>query len=203
MKKSFEKIIKGYEQFKQTHQEGSQEKAALVQLAEKGQHPLALVIACCDSRVDPSILLQCEAGEIFVIRNVANLVPPFEKDEGHHGVSAAIEFGLCYLNIPHLIILGHSRCGGIEAFLHQERLHQDDFLSRWLSLIESTETKKAPTVEACAKASLLHSYHNALSFPWITSRIQEGKLQLHLWFYDLDKTLIEAYDVDRQSFLAL
>ena len=86
-------------------------------LSYHGQKPHAMVVSCCDSRVDPALILQCEPGDLFVVRNVANIIPPFEKDEAHHGTSAALEFGIRFLNVQHLILLGHSQCGGIQALL--------------------------------------------------------------------------------------
>src|SRR3990167_6188557 len=134
MEKSFKKIIQGYLSFRKKYATGDQ--SVMQQLAYHGQRPEIMVVACCDSRVDPSLILQCEPGDLFVVRNVANIVPPYECDEGHHGVSAALEFGVCYLHVKHLIILGHSQCGGVRAKLNHIELHQDDFISRWMDLIK-------------------------------------------------------------------
>ena len=116
MKKALQKILRGYSQFRKKYATGDQ--SIMQYLATHGQKPETMVIACCDSRVDPSLILQCDPGDLFVVRNVANIVPPYECDEKHHGTSAALEFGVCYLQVKHIIILGHSQCGGIDALIH-------------------------------------------------------------------------------------
>ena len=115
MIKSFETIVQGYQQFRKKYL--AKETNLLSTLAEHGQHPQVMIVACCDSRVDPAIVLQCDPGDLFVVRNVANVIPPYEKDSGHHGTSAALEFGVCQLQVKHLIILAHSHCGGIQALM--------------------------------------------------------------------------------------
>src|SRR5205809_7699132 len=120
MKTSLQKILKGYQLFRTKYALGDQ--SVMYQLSHYGQQPQIMVVACCDSRVDPALILQCDPGELFVVRNVANIVPPYEKDEMHHGTSAALEFGVCHLNVEHIIILGHSQCGGIHALLNKTEL---------------------------------------------------------------------------------
>lgn len=163
---------------------------------EKGQNPRALFIACSDSRVDPALILQCKPGDIFVIRNVANLVPPYDADKHHHGTSAALEFGICYLNIPKIIILGHSNCGGVTAHMTQH-IPQDDFLSAWLKIMPAFE---GVDVNNCAKESLIQSGKNLQTFPWIKNRLDSGNLEIHLWFFNIADGIIEAYDRDRDMF---
>lgn len=200
MQKSFEKIIRGYNKFREKY---SEERTSLMHdLAEEGQKPEIMLVSCCDSRVDPALLLQCHPGDLFIVRNIANIVPPYESDESHHGTSAALEFGICYLHVKHLIIMGHSQCGGINAFLHQDDLHQDDFISRWTDLID-IKRKKNLGVDECAKSALLSSYENCLSFPWIQQRIEAGKLKIHLWFFDISTMALQAYDFSRSQFKEL
>lgn len=184
---SFKNILKGYEQFREKYAKG--DNALMKQLSEQGQQPEICLVACCDSRVDPALLLQCNPGDLFTIRNVANVVPPYENDEAHHGTSAAMEFAVRHLNVKHLIILGHSQCGGIHALLNKETLEKDDFISHWTSLID---IKQSGDVDACAKLSLLKSYKNALSFPWIEERVLDKTLQIHLWFFDIKEGVIYA-----------
>src|SRR5476651_63061 len=107
-------------------------------LSHHGQKPEVMVVACCDSRVDPALILQCDPGDLFVVRNVANIIPPYEKDEAHHGTSAALEFGVSFLKVEHLILLGHSQCGGIQALLSSDT-NQDDFITNWVSLIKTPD----------------------------------------------------------------
>src|SRR5579863_9197421 len=101
-------------------------------LSNYGQKPEVMVVACCDSRVDPALILQCDPGDLFVVRNVANIIPPYENDEAHHGTSAALEFGISVLHVKHLILLGHSQCGGIQALLKTNGEPQNDFINNWV-----------------------------------------------------------------------
>src|SRR5215813_8002124 len=116
MENSFKKILHGYQLFREKYAHG--DNSVMQYLSHYGQTPEMMVVSCCDSRVDPAVILQCDPGDLFVVRNVANIVPPYEKDEAHHGTSAALEFAIRILNVKHLILLGHSQCGGIEARLH-------------------------------------------------------------------------------------
>ena len=196
MEKSFSKMLEGYKAFRQKYAEG--DSSIMGKLADHGQQPETMMVACCDSRVDPSVILQCDPGELFVARNVANIVPPFETDPSQHGTSAALEYGICYLNVKHLIILGHSGCGGINARLNGEALDQDDFISRWVSLIKvSTENKD---VDGLAKHALHYSHQNCLTFPWIKERVENGSLKIHLWFLDIKAGEILVYSHDKKDF---
>lgn len=200
MKKSFEKITQGYKKFREKYSE--KHTSLMHDLAEKGQKPEIMLVSCCDSRVDPALLLQCHPGDLFIVRNIANIVPPYEADEFHHGTSAALEFGICYLQVKHLIIMGHSQCGGINAFLHHDDLHQDDFISRWTDLID-IKRKKNMAVDECAQSSLLSSYEHCLTFPWIKQRLEAGTLKIHLWFFDISNMSLGAYDFAKNEFKEL
>lgn len=200
MKASFDKMVQGYQAFRQKYAGG--DNSIMQQLASNGQKPETMIIACCDSRVDPALILQCHPGELFVVRNVANIVPPYEADEGHHGTSAALEFGICYLNVKHLILLGHSQCGGIDALLNAEHLQQNDFITRWVSLIRNSKPALQDT-ETLAKAALIHSYHNCLSFPWIQERIAQKSLSMHLWYFDIKTSQIVRYCFQNEAYLPL
>jgi carbonic anhydrase len=197
MQKSFNKIIKGYQKFREKY--ASKDNDFLLKLAENGQRPEIMVISCCDSRVDPALLLQCDPGDLFVVRNVANIVPPYEKDEAHHGTSAALEFGICHLNIKHLIILGHSHCAGVQVLVNKEKLVQDDFISNWVNLIKSKDGC-TDDVSQCAKDSLISSYKNCLTFPWIEKRLESKSLLIHLWFFEIKEGLIHAYNPEDKTF---
>jgi carbonic anhydrase len=199
MEKTFKKIIEGYQAFRKKYATG--DKSVMQHLACHGQKPAVMVVACCDSRVDPSLILQCDPGDLFTVRNVANIVPPYESDEGHHGTSAALEFGLRYLNIENLIILGHSQCGGIEALLHGENLKQNDFVSRWVSLIKTTTPIK--DINLLAKKALFNSYENCLTFPWIKERVILKKLAIHQWFFDIKEGEIFVYSFENNQYQPL
>ena len=195
-------LIEGYRKFKAKYVDG--DKRLLKQLAQ-GQRTQVMVLACCDSRVDPALLLQCKPGDLFVARSIANFVMPFNKaNEVYQGLSAALEFGVSLLKVKHLIILGHSQCGGIEAFLKPDSLPSDnDFMGRWLSLINVLDPVAKQDSEACAKAALLKSYENCLTFPWIKDRVTGKLLQIHLWFFDICTGSLSEYQFSQQAFQPL
>src|ERR1700733_1757799 len=160
MEHTFKKIIEGYQQFRKKYALG--DKAIMESLSDQGQQPKMMVVACCDSRVDPALILQCDPGDLFVVRNVANIVPPYEKDEAHHGTSAALEFGIRSLGIQHLVLLGHSQCGGIEALLdHSRGIKDNDFISSWVSLIKTAHPLSDP--DTYAKLALHQSHQHCLT----------------------------------------
>lgn len=151
-------------------------------LSNSGQKPQIMVVSCCDAGVDPALILQCNPGNLFVVRNVANIIPPYQKDEALHRTSAALEFGICLLNIENLILLGHSQCGGIEALLNSQNLSQNDFITKWVSSIKIFGNKiKNP--DEYAKLALSRSYENCMTFPWIKEKIETKGLTIHRWFF--------------------
>jgi len=190
MEQSFDKLLKGYLGFREKYASG--DASVMHYLSRFGQKPQAMVVSCCDSRVDPGLILQCDPGDLFVTRNVANIVPPYEKDMMHHGTSAALEFGICYLEVKYLILLGHSQCGGIEALINSQSLKQNDFISSWVSLIDSKDFD-SDHVDDCAKYALQQSYENCLTFPWVKERIRAKALSIHLWFFDIESGQIFSY----------
>jgi len=193
MQTSFDKIIQGYKKFR------AGDNSVMQELAAKGQQPKIMVVACCDSRVDPAILLQCDPGDLFVVRNVANIIPPFENDEYHHGTSAALEFAIRRLNVEHLIILGHSQCGGIESLINRSETEADDFISNWINLIKVSK-EEYHDADACAKSALLQSYQNCQTFPWLKAKMQNEQLDVHLWFFDIKKAEILVYNHDKKEY---
>lgn len=199
MEKSFNKLTQGYHSFRKKYAEGD---SSVMQRLAKGQQPEIMVVACSDSRVDPALILQCDPGDIFTVRNVANIIPPYEADEKHHGTSAALEYGICYLKVKHLVILGHSQCGGMHALLNSEELKQNDFISNWVSVIKNNPAHKLSTDE-CAQAALKQSYENCLTFPWIKSHIEEDRLSIHLWFFDIESGQIAEYSSKKKAYLPL
>lgn len=199
MEKIFKKIIQGYMTFKKKYATG--DKSVMQYLADYGQTPEIMVVACCDSRVDPSLILQCDPGDLFVVRNVANIVPPYDPDKKHYSTSAALEFGICYLNVKHLIILGHTHCGGIDALLNSTKLKQNDFITRWVSLIDTTSSIQ--DTNKYAQQALLCSYQNSLTFPWIKKRVKQKKLIIHLWFFDVRKGEIFVYSFENNTYQRL
>lgn len=190
MQNSLKKIIQGYAAFRDKYALG--DHSVMQYLANYGQQPEAMVVACCDSRVDPALILQCDPGDLFVTRNVANIIPPYEKDQGYHGTSAALEFGIRHLHVKHLIILGHSQCGGISAIVNQDELPENDFITKWVSLVKRDHAHFEDS-DYYAKLALTHSYHNCLTFPWIKERVADKSLAIHLWYFNIKDGEIITY----------
>jgi len=184
MENSFNKMLQGYKEFRNKYASG--DNSVMQYLSYYGQQPETMVVSCCDSRVDPALILQCDPGDLFVVRNVANIVPPYEKDEMHHGTSAALEFGICFLKVKNLILLGHSQCGGIQVLLDNNSSNQNDFITNWVSLVKTSHTH-SHDANNYAKLALDHSYQNCLTFPWIKEKVDNKELKVHLWFFDVEK----------------
>ncbi len=195
MESSFQKLIQGYQTFGEKYATG--DESVMRRLAVHGQQPQVMVVACSDSRVDPALLLQCEPGELFMVRNVANIIPPCAADDAMHGVSAALEFGICHLQVKHLIILGHSACGGISALLKQTETRPGSFINRWMSVIDSHEGDDPDDV---AKQALHQSHSNSLTFPWLKERVDAKQLAIHRWFFNIHDGEIQAYDANKHTF---
>lgn len=200
MKNGFKKILQGYQSFRKKYVLG--DESIMHYLSHYGQQPKIMVVACCDSRVDPALILQCDPGDLFVVRNVANIIPPYEKDEMHHGTSAALEFGIRILKIKHLILLGHSQCGGITALLNYKDNNTDDFITNWVSLIKSQHDHSCD-VDDYAKLALNKSYQHCLTFPWIHDKVKHKKLMIHLWFFDIKSGQIFTYSDTENSYQPL
>lgn len=193
-------FIAGFKRFQQKYFDPhGQRFAPLID----GQNPKVLVIGCSDSRVDPAILTGCDPGELFVVRNVANLVPPCKHDHHHHGVSAALEYAVCHLEVERIIILGHSGCGGIGALMHGiSNGRPAEFIGPWVKIAERAKEqvlKELPNKDmaaqsrACEQAAILVSLENLLSFPWISDRVESGSLLLHGWYFDISIGQLYSY----------
>lgn len=163
-------------------------------LAREGQSPTTMVIACCDSRAAPETIFDAGPGELFVLRNVANLVPTFQPDGGQHGTSAGIEFAVNALEVANLVVLGHGRCGGIRAALNPGNvLAQGDFIGKWMSMLApvSDEVAKYSFLTPTERETLLerqsvrHSINNLRTFPYIREREADGRLKVHGAWFDI------------------
>lgn len=173
------------------------EKQPLYQeLVREGQAPKVLMIACSDSRVDPSIIFDADPGELFMVRNVASLVPPYMPGAGCRGTSAAIEFAVTGLNVEHIIVLGHGHCGGIDALLRRadEGEIATDFIGPWLASAASVRDALVAEVPDLAHedqaralefATVRNSVSNLRSFPFVEERVLDGRLSLHAWHFDI------------------
>ncbi len=210
-KHDLEKFINGFQRFQKTYYGDDHE---LIEELTQAQHPRTFLIGCCDSRVDPAHLMGAELGELFVSRNVANLVPPCETKEGsHHGVSAAIQFAVLNLHVERIIVLGHARCGGIRALMDDNRIKEPvDFISMWVNIAQSAKRetlaafKDAPLevkCKVCEQSSILNSLNNLMSFPWIKKAVEEKRLTLHGWYFDLEEGELLAYSKRAGTFLPM
>ncbi|HHB83086.1 MAG TPA: carbonic anhydrase [Devosia sp.] len=188
-----QKLLDGFASF--TKHGYQKERDRYTKLADDGQTPQSMIIACCDSRSAPETIFDSGPGEMFVVRNVANLVPPFEPDGGQHGTSAAIEFAVQGLKIQNIIVMGHGRCGGIHAALHPEAepLAEGNFIGKWMNLLEPvteqftdnglmTEGERATALE---RISVRNSVKNLRTFPYIAELERQKKLALHGAWFDI------------------
>ncbi len=172
--KDIQRFIAGFRSFQKDY---FGQNKALFETLKLGQKPKTMIIGCCDSRVDPALLINSSPGDLFVVRNVANLVPPFEKDGGLHGVSAALEFAVCYLEVEQIIVLGHSQCGGINALMTGSCDYiGSGFISRWMSIASSARERVLAELSekdenlqhrAAELSGILLSLENLRSFPFI------------------------------------
>ncbi len=180
-------------------------------LVDQGQKPKVALIACSDSRVDPAIVLQADPGDLFIVRNVANLVPPHEIEGNYHGTSAALEFAVQHLNVEHVIVLGHAHCGGIRSMFKQMEADTDGnfFIQPWMSLVKSAYLRVEGTMpdapeevkaKACEQAAVLVSLENLMTFPFIRERVAARELRLHGWHIDIRSCELQLYDPVGQIF---
>jgi carbonic anhydrase len=203
-----EKFISGFSRFQQQYLC----EPAPFDALRSGQHPGTLVIGCCDSRVDPALLTGSDPGDMFVVRNIANLVPPCTP-QAPPGVSSAIEFAVCGLEVARIIVLGHAKCGGIQALMSPRKLcTETDFVARWMQIaapvrqrvLQALSDKPAAAQNrACEMGSILQSLDNLLTYPWIRSRVEQGTLMLHGWYFDIESGALLAYSPRQQQFLNL
>lgn len=204
-----EKFISGFSRFQQQY---FHDEHGLFGNLRAGQRPGTLLIGCCDSRVDPVLLTGSDPGDMFVVRNIANLVPECTPTASA-GVSSAIEFAVCELEVERIIVLGHARCGGIRALLApRPPAGETDFVGKWMQIAEPVAQRirrdlaarsSAEQHHACELASILLSLDNLLTYPWLKRRAEEGKLKLHGWYFDLESGALMAYSARQQQFLPL
>lgn len=182
-----QRLIEGFQRFQAGYY--AERRALYERLASEGQRPRAMVIACADSRVDPQLLFQADPGELFVLRNVANLAPPYQPDARYHGASAALEFAVKSLEVEDIVVLGHAQCGGVAALL-QGSASETDFIGPWMSIAAAARAVAAAAAPADAQRLCEHetvriSVRNLLTFPWIRDRVATGRLRLHGCWFDL------------------
>jgi len=201
------RLATGYRTFRQSRLPVEQNRYR--ELAESGQQPEVMVIGCCDSRVSPEVIFDAGPGELFVVRNVANLVPPYSPSGLTHGVSAALEFAVQALQVKHIVVLGHGRCGGIRAFAEAEvPLSPGDFIGKWMSLITPAAEAVGPRGERpladylteLELASTVRNLDNLMTFPFVRMRVERERLQLHAAYFDVASGLLSVRDPQSGKF---
>jgi len=202
-----DKLIAGHQRFKQGYYEKHKNK--LSKLAKQGQFPKVCIISCSDSRVDPTTILDCEPGDLFVIRNVANLIPPCESCDNFHGTSAALEYAVLNLEVESIIVLGHTQCGGIKALVDTPPHTQTtSFATKWMQQIEhvreqvlgESEQIEESHYHDCEEKGIIQSLNNLMTFPWVQERVAAGKLFIHGWNYNLSDGSLFAKCKDSDEF---
>lgn len=203
------KLTTGFKAFR----DGSfqQQRSTYETLVDQGQNPEVAVVACSDSRVDPAVVLQADPGDLFVIRNVANLVPPCEQEGDYHGTSAALEYAVEHLEVGHIIVLGHAHCGGVRSLFEKpvQKNEINQFVPSWMNLVRSAYLRvegtmpDAPEEEKarmCEQSAVLVSLENLMTFPSINRRVGDGRLRLHGWYIDIRSCTLHVYDPSQQHF---
>jgi len=194
-------LIEGYHRFRANAWPA--DRARYEALSAKGQRPQTLVVACSDSRVDPQTVFGAGPGEMFVVRNVAGLIPPYQPDGAYHGTSAALEYGVRVLKVARLIVLGHAQCGGVKAMVEGAPAEARDFVQSWMEIARPT---MAPSAPGLAGADLLAHYEeevvrlslaNCLTFPWIAKAVAEGRLQLAGFRFGIATGVLYRMEGDR------
>lgn len=200
------RLISGFRRFKEKY---FLEEKSLYQNLATQQAPKTIIIGCSDSRVDPAILSDASPGEIFVVRNVANLVPPYDTSVGFHGVSAAIEFAVVNLQVENIIVLGHRQCGGIRALVQGNTSSNSFFVTQWMSIaararkhvMDKFSGEDLETLcHQCELESIKCSLENLKTFPFVQSALAEKKLSILGIYFDLEKGELLEFDQDSSSF---
>lgn len=207
-----DRMIEGFRRFRETYFETN--RPLFRSLVEGGQSPSVLLIGCSDSRVDPGMIFESQPGEMFVIRNVANLIPPFCPSGSLHGTSAAIEFAVRTLKVDNVVVLGHAQCGGVRALLDDTTNGGSDFISQWMNIARTARDRAlALTLSAgqpleiarrfCEQETVAISIANLMTFPWVRERVQDGSLRLHGWYFDLEHGELWKLDPKTNTFVQI
>lgn len=203
------KLLNGYHEF----MDGRfiEEREKIRDLAAKGQTPTTMIIACCDSRAAPEMIFSAHPGELFVVRNVANLVPEYAPDGRHHSTSAAIEFAVKGLGVANIVVMGHGRCGGIAAALSGagNKLDDGDFIGKWMSQLGPVAEQVAAAgimtegerQTALERVGVRQSINSLKSFPYIAALVEEGKLSLHGAWFDISTAELWVMDGETGDFM--
>src|SRR5262249_42361680 len=200
-------LIDGYRTFRA--QRLPTEQSRYRDLSVRGQAPETMVIGCCDSRVSPEVIFDAGPGELFVVRNIANLVPVYQPDSAAHGVSAALEYAVSVLRVKHIVILGHAQCGRIRAFIDKiEPLSPGDFIGKWMAMFikpgEVVEQRPQETMQdfivRIEKAAVFRSLENLMTFPFVRTRVEGGELSLHGAYFGVAEGTLFVLDKATKEF---
>ncbi|MFT4121312.1 carbonic anhydrase [Bradyrhizobium sp.] len=200
-------LLEGYKAF--ATQRLPTEQSRYRELSVKGQFPEVMVIGCCDSRVSPEVIFDVGPGELFVVRNIANLVPVYQPDGNAHGVSAALEYAVTVLKVKHIVVLGHAQCGGIRAFVDKiEPLTPGDFIGKWMQMFikpgEVVEQRDHETmaqfVERIEKAAVFRSLENLMTFPFVRKAVESGQMQTHGAYFGVAEGTLFVLDKATKEF---
>ena len=203
-------LIDGYRAFRDGRL--PREQGRYRELAERGQAPEVMVIGCADSRVSPEVIFDARPGELFVVRNVANIVPPYAPDGQAHGVSAALEFGVAALKVKHIVVLGHAHCGGVKAFAEKAApLSPGDFIGRWMSLMAPAVDKVGPHptipwadyLTLLEQANIANSLDNLKTFPRLRKLIESGEVATHGAYFGVAKGELSVRDETTGEFVPI
>ena len=202
-----QELLKGYRTF--STERLPTEQSRYRDLSVRGQSPEVMVIGCCDSRVSPEVIFDAGPGELFVVRNIANLVPVYQPDGGAHGVSAALEYAVSVLKVKHIVVLGHAQCGGIRAFVDKiEPISPGDFIGKWMAMFikpgEIVEQRSHETMQdfvtRIEKAAVFRSLENLMTFPFVRSHVESGELQLHGAYFGVAEGTLFVLDKAAKEF---
>jgi carbonic anhydrase len=201
-----ERLITGYRSF--LGDRFSRERSRFAALAQAGQRPEVMIIGCCDSRVSPEVIFDASPGELFVVRNVANLVPPYAPDGDYHGTSAALEFAVQALEVKHIVVLGHADCGGIRAYADEAApLSAGDFIGKWMTMIAPAAERLGPRrgdpagyLARLERAAISQSLANLLTFPYVAERVRQGRLALHGAYFGVASGVLMVHEPDTGAF---
>ena len=200
-------LLEGYRTF--ASQRLPTEQSRYRELSEIGQSPEVMVIGCCDSRVSPEVIFDAGPGELFVMRNIANLVPVYQPDASAHGVSAALEYAVSVLRVKHIVVLGHAQCGGIRAFIDKiEPLSPGDFIGRWMQMFikpgEVVEQRDRESMQdfvtRIEKAAVFRSLENLMTFPFVRNAVERGVMSLHGAYFGVAEGSLFVLDRETKEF---
>lgn len=200
-----DRLISGYRQFRDGYYK--EHEALFRDLANRGQKPTKMIVGCSDARVDPAITFGTDPGDVFMVRNVANLVPPYKSDNELHGTSAALEFAVKGLKVKNIVVLGHARCGGVASLMGVGQMQQTDFIEPWMEIAKTARDHakalaeihghKPDSPEACRiceMEAVKVSLHNLMTFPWIAEAVRTGTVHIHGWYFDITNGDLQRLD---------